>query len=101
MLFSNLGYYALTSGLFFSIILIPIAYRDLNFINHSVNSNILKIVFLQLFLVLLSFISLVISFVNSDFSNETVYKNSIQQNHYFIKFQVPGEIMKEVCCCAF
>ena len=85
MLFSNLGYYALISGLFFSIILIPIAYRDLNFINHSVNSNILKIVFLQLFSVLLSFISLVISFINSDFSNETVYKNSHTAKPLFYK----------------
>ena len=39
MLFSNLGYYALISGLFFSIILIPIAYRDLNLINHSEKPN--------------------------------------------------------------
>ena len=76
MLFSQLGYYSLIFGLFFSLIVFPISYKDLKFKNQLVSINVFKFVFFQLISVLLSFIFLVFSFVNSDFSNETVYNNS-------------------------
>ena len=76
MLFSQLGYYSLIFGLFFSLIIFPISYKDLQFKNQLISINVLKFVFFQLISVLLSFIFLVFSFVNSDFSNETVYNNS-------------------------
>ena len=62
MLFSQLGYYSLIFALTFSVILIPTVYKDLKIVNNVINPNILTVVFLQLFLVLLSFICLVISF---------------------------------------
>ena len=49
---------------------------DLKIINQSVSTKVLKVVFFQLISVLLSFIFLIFSFINSDFSNETVYNNS-------------------------
>ena len=85
MLFSQLGYYALVFGLIFSIILIPIAYKDLKVANNFVNPNIFSLVFFQLFSVLLSFVFLIISFINSDFSNETVYNNSHTTKPLFYK----------------
>ena len=85
MLFSQLGYYSLIFALIFSVILIPAVHRDLKIVNNVINPNILTIVFLQLFLVLLSFICLVISFINSDFSNETVYNHSHTTKPLFYK----------------
>ena len=85
MLFSHLGYYSLILGFIFSIILIPVVHKDLKIVNHSINLNIINIVSLQLFSVLLSFVSLVLSFVNSDFSNETVYNNSHTTKPLFYK----------------
>ena len=85
MLFSQLGYYSLIFGLFFSLIIFPISYKDLKFKNQLVSVNVLKVVFFQLISVLLSFIFLVFSFVNSDFSNETVYNNSHSAKPLFYK----------------
>ena len=85
MFFNQLGYYSLIFGLIFSIILFPIAYRDFKIVNNSISSNILTILSLQLLSVFLSFISLIISFVNSDFSNETVYNNSHTTKPLFYK----------------
>ena len=85
MLFSQLGYYSLIFALTFSVILIPTVYKDLKIVNNVINPNILTVVFLQLFLVLLSFICLVISFINSDFSNETVYNHSHTTKPLFYK----------------
>ena len=85
MLFSQLGYYSLIFALIFSVILIPTVHKDLKIVNNVINPNILTVVFLQLFLVLLSFICLVISFINSDFSNETVYNHSHTTKPLFYK----------------
>ena len=85
MLFSQLGYYSLIFALIFSVILIPTVHSDLKIVNNVINPNILTGVFLQLFLVLLSFICLVISFINSDFSNETVYNHSHTTKPLFYK----------------
>jgi len=85
LLFSQLGYYSLIFALTFSVILIPTVYKDLKIVNNVINPNILTVVFLQLFLVLLSFICLVISFINSDFSNETVYNHSHTTKPLFYK----------------
>ena len=76
MLFSQLGYYSLLSGLIISFIIIFLAYKDLNFSKNVFDNKVIISVFFQLFFVFLSFISLVISFINSDFTNELVYNNS-------------------------
>ena len=85
MFFSQLGYYSLICGLIFSVILVPIAYKDLSITKKSISSNIFIFTSLQLIFVFLSFICLVISFINSDFSNEIVYNNSHTAKPLFYK----------------
>ena len=85
MFFSQLGYYSLICGLIFSVILVPIAYKDLSIAKKSISSNIFIFTSLQLIFVFLSFICLVISFINSDFSNEIVYNNSHTAKPLFYK----------------
>ena len=85
MFFSQLGYYSLICGLIFSVILVPIAYKDLSIAKKSISSNIFIFTSLQLIFVFLSFICLVISFINSDFSNEIVYNNSHTTKPLFYK----------------
>ena len=85
MFFSQLGYYSLICGLIFSVILVPIAYKDLSIAKTSISSNIFIFTSLQLIFVFLSFICLVISFINSDFSNEIVYNNSHTTKPLFYK----------------
>ena len=85
MFFSQLGYYSLIGGLIFSVILVPIAYKDLSIAKKSISSNIFIFTSLQLIFVFLSFICLVISFINSDFSNEIVYNNSHTTKPLFYK----------------
>ena len=84
MLFSSIGYYALILGLGISLILVYFSIK--NFQNSStLNTKILSFTFLQFFLVVISFVSLVISFVLSDFSNETVFNNSHTTKPLFYK----------------
>ena len=85
MLFSQIGYYSLIFGLIFSIILIPIFLKNLKKEFNSLNSNIFPILFFQFFSILLSFICLIISFINSDFSNQTVFNNSHTLKPLFYK----------------
>ena len=85
MFISQLGFYSLIIGLIFSIIFLPVAYRDLFVNNNLISSNVFSILFFKLFFVLVSFICLIISFVNSDFSNETVYNNSHTTKPLFYK----------------
>ena len=75
MLYSTIGHYSLILGLCISLILVYFSIK--NFQNFSIlNTKILSFTFLQFFLVVVSFICLIISFVLSDFSNETVFNNS-------------------------
>jgi len=85
LLFTQLGYFSLIFGLIFSIFLIFVSYKDLKIDDNLINSNILIIVFLQLFSIFLSFICLIVSFINSDFSSETVYNNSHTSKPLFYK----------------
>ena len=84
MLYSSIGYYALILGLGISLILVYFSIK--NFKNSStLNTKILSFTFLQFFLVVISFICLIISFVLSDFSNETVFNNSHTTKPLFYK----------------
>ena len=84
MLFSSIGYYALILGLGISLILVYFSIK--NFQNSStLNTKILSFTFLQFFLVVISFACLIISFVLSDFSNETVFNNSHTTKPLFYK----------------
>ena len=84
MLFSVIGNYSLLLGLFFGFILFYLSAT--NFRNSKVlDSKILSFTFLQFFLVVISFLCLVLSFVVSDFSNETVFNNSHTTKPFFYK----------------
>ncbi len=85
MIISQLGYYSLIFGLLTSIFI---------FLNSSIQlkKNILVIsdksiglIGFQFFFVFISFISLIFSFIISDFSNETVYNNSHTTKPLFYK----------------
>jgi cytochrome c-type biogenesis protein CcmF len=84
MLYSSIGYYSLIFGL---IISFPIFFFSIkNFRNEEVlDYKIITFSFIQLFLVVLSFLGLVFSFIYSDFSNETVFNNSHTTKPLFYK----------------
>ena len=84
MLFSVIGNYSLILGLFFGLFLFY--FSAINFRNSKVlDTKILSFTFLQFFLVVISFLCLVLSFVISDFSNETVFNNSHTAKPIFYK----------------
>ncbi len=81
---SIIGFYSLvlSSSLSFLIIFFSIKnFRD----SKILDKRIVSLSFLQFFLVLVSFLGLIISFINSDFSNETVYNHSHTTKPLFYK----------------
>ncbi|MDA9659031.1 heme lyase CcmF/NrfE family subunit [Candidatus Pelagibacter sp.] len=85
MLANQIGYYSLILGLLLSVFLCGVSIKDFNNANKQINQNILSLSFLQLVFVIVSFLSLIISFINSDFSNETVFNNSHTTKPLFYK----------------
>ena len=85
MLANQIGYYSLISGFFFSILIIPVSIKNFNNKNQIIDNKIFSISFFQFFFVLVSFCGLILSFVNSDFSNETVFNNSHTTKPLFYK----------------
>ena len=84
MFYSTIGHYSLVLGLCFSLILVYFSIK--NFQNSKIlNTKILSFTFLQFFLVVISFLCLITSFVLSDFSNETVFNNSHTTKPLFYK----------------
>ena len=84
MLYSSIGYYSLILGLSISLFIFFFSIK--NFRNNEIlDIKIINFSFLQLFLVIVSFIGLVLSFVYSDFSNETVFNNSHTTKPLFYK----------------
>jgi len=79
-----IGFYALVLGLGLSF---PIIFFSIqNFINSKIlDKKLIFFTFLQFFLVLISFLGLIISFINSDFSNETVFNHSHTTKPLFYK----------------
>ncbi len=84
MLFSSIGHYSLIFGL---VISLPIFFFSIrNFMNEEVlDHKIITFSFMQLFLVVISFLGLIFSFIYSDFSNETVFNNSHTTKPLFYK----------------
>ena len=81
---SLIGLYSLFFGLFSSFLIIFFSIKNLrNSLNFD--SKILSLTFLQFFFVVVSFLGLIISFINSDFSNETVYNHSHTTKPLFYK----------------
>ena len=85
MISSHIGYYSLILGFILSISLLIYSIYCFRKNKTKINQNIFSILFLQFFTVIISFISLVYSFVISDFSNETVYNNSHTTKPIFYK----------------
>jgi len=84
LIYSVVGHYSLILGLCVGLILIFFSIQ--NFKNsNQLDTKILSFSFLQLFFVLISFLALIISFVISDFSNETVFNNSHTTKPLFYK----------------
>ena len=84
MLANQIGYYSLILGLLLSVLLCGVSIKSFSN-NKQINQNILYLSFLQLVFVIVSFLSLIISFINSDFSNETVFNNSHTTKPLFYK----------------
>ena len=84
MLPSQIGYFSLILGLAFSIILIFFSFKDFNK-NGILDNKILSLTLLQFVSVIISFFGLVLSFIISDFSNETVFNNSHTTKPLFYK----------------
>ena len=81
---SLIGFYSLAFGLCLSFIVVLFSIK--NFRNSLVfDKKILSLTFLQLFFVITSFLGLIISFINSDFSNETVFNHSHTTKPLFYK----------------
>ena len=83
-MFSLIGYYSLVFGLLFSFLIVLLSiknFRDKNILN----DKIISLTFFQLFFVIVSFFGLITSFVNSDFSNETVFNHSHTTKPLFYK----------------
>ena len=85
MLANQIGYYSLILGLLLSVLLCGVSIKDLTRGGKQINQNVLSLSFLQLVFVIVSFLSLILSFINSDFSNETVFNNSHTTKPLFYK----------------
>ena len=84
MLYSVIGYYSLILGLCFGTILIYFSIKNFR-CSEALDGKIFSFTFLQFLFVVISFLSLILSFVFSDFSNETVYNNSHTTKPLFYK----------------
>ena len=84
MLSSTIGYYGLILGLLCSLLLIFFNLQNFR-VQKILDTRILSLTFLQFLFVKISFVSLIISFVLSDFSNETVFNNSHSTKPIFYK----------------
>ena len=83
-MYSIIGFYSLIFGLCFSFLIILFSIK--NFRDSNIFDNkIISLTFLQFFFVVVSFIGLILSFVNSDFSNETVFNHSHTTKPLFYK----------------
>ena len=84
MIYSVVGHYSLILGLCIGLILVYFSIQNFRNFN-QLDNKILSLSFLQLFFVVVSFLALVISFIISDFSNETVFNNSHTTKPLFYK----------------
>ena len=81
---SIIGFYSLNFGLIISFLIIFFSIK--NFKNSdNLDKKIVIFTFLQFLFVVISFIGLILSFVNSDFSNETVFNHSHTTKPLFYK----------------
>ena len=82
---NQIGNYSLFIALIASIFLIFQSYRLTRNSSKNLDSKIFSVLSVQSLMVLISFISLVFTFIVSDFSNKTVYNNSHTTKPLFYK----------------
>ena len=85
MIISQLGYYSLIFGLLTSIFIFFNSSIQLKKNKMIISSKTFGLIGFQFLFVFISFISLIYSFIISDFSNETVYNNSHTTKPLFYK----------------
>ena len=85
MLVNQIGYYSLILGLLSSVLLCGFSIKNFNSNGKQIDQNVLFLSFLQLVFVIVSFLSLILSFIYSDFTNETVFNNSHTTKPLFYK----------------
>ena len=79
-----IGSYSLFFSLGFSVLILFFSFKNLkNTINFD--NKLLSLTFLQLLFIILSFFGLIIAFINSDFSNSTVFNHSHTTKPLFYK----------------
>jgi len=81
---SLIGSYSLSFGLLFSVFIIFFSVRNLRD-TEILDKKIISFTFIQFFFVVISFFGLIISFINSDFTNETVFNHSHTTKPLFYK----------------
>ena len=81
---SVFGFYSLFFGLFCSITITFFSIKNFRTLK-PLDKKIIDLTFFQLFFVIISFLGLILSFVNSDFSNETVFNHSHSTKPIFYK----------------
>ena len=85
MIYNYLGNYSLVFCLIFSLIIFFLCFKSINDPRKIIEKNIFSLLFLKLLTIIISFFSLIILFVLSDFSNETVYNHSHTTKPIFYK----------------
>ena len=83
-MYSLIGYYSLIFGGGVSILIIFFSIKNFKD-SKNLDTRVISLVFLQLLLVIISFLGLILAFVNSDFSNETVFNHSHTTKPLFYK----------------
>ena len=91
---SLIGFYSLVLSSILSFLITFFLLKILKIIKYLIKNYFFS--FIQFFLVSLSFLSLIVSFVNSDFSNETVFNHSHTTKPLFYKISEPGGTTKVV-----
>ncbi len=85
MIFNYIGNFALFICLILSSIIFATSILGLNNRSTFFKRNLNELLFFKFFFTLLSFLSLIILFINSEFSNETVFNNSHISKPLFYK----------------
>ena len=85
MIFNFIGNYSLLLSLITSLSLLVLILIDIKSLDDKLDYKIKNLIFFQFFFVLVSFLSLIILFIISEFSNLTVYNNSHTTKPLFYK----------------
>ncbi len=85
MIFNYIGNYSTIISLFLSLAIFLRSFLKLKNFDQLIKIDLKKLIFFQFFFIFVSFISLLILFLNSEFGNITVYNNSHTTKPLFYK----------------